>query len=35
VAERVTVLNQGSVLAEGSIAEIETNAAVKTAYLGH
>jgi urea transport system ATP-binding protein len=35
VAERVTVLNQGSVLAEGSIQEIENNAAVKTAYLGH
>lgn len=35
VAERVTVLDQGTVLAEGSIVEIENDPAVKTAYLGH
>lgn len=35
VAERVTVMNQGSVLAEGSIAEIEADPRVKAVYLGH
>lgn len=35
VAERVTVLNRGSVLADGSIAEIETDERVKAVYLGH
>lgn len=35
VADRIIVMNQGKKLAEGSIAEIETNEAVKTAYLGH
>lgn len=35
VAERVTVMNQGSVLADGSIAEIEADPRVKAVYLGH
>ncbi|RYG90020.1 urea ABC transporter ATP-binding protein UrtD [Loktanella sp. IMCC34160] len=35
VADRITVMAQGKKLAEGSIAEIETNEAVKSAYLGH
>ncbi|HDZ83251.1 MAG TPA: ATP-binding cassette domain-containing protein [Roseobacter sp.] len=35
VADRIIVMNQGSKLAEGSIQEIESNEAVKTAYLGH
>ncbi|MFP1644303.1 urea ABC transporter ATP-binding protein UrtD [Pontitalea aquivivens] len=35
VAERVTVMNQGSVLADGSIAEIEADPQVKAVYLGH
>lgn len=30
----VTVLNEGKVLAEGAMAEVQENAAVKTAYLG-
>ncbi|NUB45928.1 urea ABC transporter ATP-binding protein UrtD [Fertoebacter nigrum] len=34
IAERITVLHLGKVLAEGSVAEIEANAAVKAAYLG-
>lgn len=35
VADRIIVMNQGTLLAEGSIEEIEENEAVKTAYLGH
>nr|WP_306268892.1 urea ABC transporter ATP-binding protein UrtD [Pararhizobium sp. IMCC3301] len=35
VADRITVMAQGKKLAEGSIAEIENNEAVKSAYLGH
>jgi len=35
VADRIIVMNRGAMLAEGSIAEIEANADVKTAYLGH
>jgi urea transport system ATP-binding protein len=35
VADKVTVMNNGSKLAEGSIEEIENNEDVKTAYLGH
>jgi urea transport system ATP-binding protein len=35
VADRIVVMNRGAKLAEGSVAEIENNAAVKTAYLGH
>lgn len=35
VAKRVTVMNQGSVLADGSIAEIEADPRVKAVYLGH
>ena len=34
VADRVTVLNGGAVLAEGTPAEIHENAAVQAAYLG-
>jgi branched-chain amino acid transport system ATP-binding protein len=34
LADRITVLDQGSLLAEGSPAEIAGNAAVQTAYLG-
>jgi urea transport system ATP-binding protein len=35
VAQRVTVMNQGSVLADGTIAEIEADPRVKAVYLGH
>lgn len=35
VAERIVVMNRGEKLAEGSVEEIEANAEVKTAYLGH
>lgn len=35
VADKVTVMNNGSKLAEGSVEEIEKNEDVKTAYLGH
>ncbi|OOY07024.1 urea ABC transporter ATP-binding protein UrtD [Thioclava sp. F36-7] len=35
VADRIIVMNRGALLAEGSIAEIEANEDVKTAYLGH
>lgn len=35
VARRITVLHQGKVLAEGSIKDIEANAEVRSAYLGH
>jgi len=34
IANRVTVLNQGTVLAEGSMAEIQNNADVRRVYLG-
>jgi branched-chain amino acid transport system ATP-binding protein len=34
VADVVTVLNKGSMLAEGDVAEIETNEAVRECYLG-
>jgi branched-chain amino acid transport system permease protein len=34
LAERITVLSQGQILAEGSPEEIRTNAAVQEAYLG-
>ena len=35
VAERVTVMNRGSLLADGSIGEIEADPQVKAVYLGH
>jgi urea transport system ATP-binding protein len=35
IANRVTVLHQGKVLAEGSMAAIQDNAQVKEVYLGH
>ncbi|MGR3570689.1 ATP-binding cassette domain-containing protein [Brevirhabdus sp.] len=35
VADRIIVMNRGAMLAEGTIAEIEADEAVKTAYLGH
>ena len=35
VADRIVVMNRGAKLAEGSVEEIENDAAVKTAYLGH
>jgi len=34
IAERITVLHLGQVLAEGSVTEIETNPKVREAYLG-
>ena len=34
IAQRITVLDQGRVLAEGTPAEISGNAAVRAAYLG-
>ncbi len=34
IAERITVLHLGQVLAEGNVAEIESNAKVREAYLG-
>ena len=34
IAEKITVMHLGKLLAEGSIAEIETNQAVRQAYLG-
>jgi branched-chain amino acid transport system ATP-binding protein len=34
LADRVTVLDQGSLLAEGTPEEIATNEAVQSAYLG-
>ena len=34
IAERITVLHLGQVLAEGSVTDIETNPKVKEAYLG-
>jgi urea transport system ATP-binding protein len=35
IADRVTVLHQGKVLAEGNMAAIQNNAQVKEVYLGH
>lgn len=35
VADRIIVMNRGAMLAEGTIADIEANDDVKTAYLGH
>jgi urea transport system ATP-binding protein len=35
IADRVTVLHQGKVLADGSMAAIQDNAQVKEVYLGH
>jgi urea transport system ATP-binding protein len=35
IADRVTVLHQGKVLAEGSMATIQDNVQVKEVYLGH
>ena len=35
IAHRVTVLHQGKVLAEGSMATIQDNPQVKEVYLGH
>jgi urea transport system ATP-binding protein len=35
IADRVTVLHQGKVLAEGSMDEIQNNPQVKEVYLGH
>jgi urea transport system ATP-binding protein len=35
IADRVTVLHQGKVLAEGSMAAIQDNPQVKEVYLGH
>jgi branched-chain amino acid transport system ATP-binding protein len=34
LAHRITVMNQGRILAEGTPAEISSNAAVQQAYLG-
>ncbi|MDA3978780.1 hypothetical protein PF272_07320 [Gallibacterium sp. AGMB14963] len=34
IARKVTVLHQGSVLAEGSLAEIQNNRQVIDVYLG-
>ena len=34
IANTITVMHLGKLLAEGTIAEIESNAAVKDAYLG-
>jgi Uncharacterized ABC-type transport system, ATPase component len=34
IAERITVLHLGSVLAEGNVEQIETNPKVRAAYLG-
>ncbi|MBS0560809.1 MAG: ABC transporter ATP-binding protein, partial [Proteobacteria bacterium] len=34
LAERITVLHEGSVLAEGTTAEIQRSQAVQDAYLG-
>jgi branched-chain amino acid transport system ATP-binding protein len=35
LADRITVLDQGSLLAEGSPTEIASNEAVQAAYLGN
>jgi urea transport system ATP-binding protein len=34
IAKRVTVLNQGTVLAEGNMDDIQNNEAVRRVYLG-
>jgi urea transport system ATP-binding protein len=34
VAERITVMHLGQVLAEGTVKEIESNPKVRAAYLG-
>lgn len=34
IASRITVMHLGKIIAEGSVAQIETNAAVREAYLG-
>jgi urea transport system ATP-binding protein len=34
IARQVTVLHEGSVLAEGSIDEVQSNARVREVYLG-
>jgi urea transport system ATP-binding protein len=34
IAERITVMHLGAVLAEGDITAIESNEAVRRAYLG-
>jgi urea transport system ATP-binding protein len=34
IAERVTVMHMGKLLAEGPMAQIETDPAVRDAYLG-
>jgi branched-chain amino acid transport system ATP-binding protein len=34
ISDRITVLHQGQVLAEGTPAEIRANAAVQQTYLG-
>ncbi len=34
IAERITVLHLGQVLAEGNVGEIESNPKVREAYLG-
>jgi ABC-type branched-subunit amino acid transport system ATPase component/ABC-type branched-subunit amino acid transport system permease subunit len=35
LSDRITVLHQGRVIAEGGVDEIQRNAEVQTAYLGH
>jgi urea transport system ATP-binding protein len=35
IAHRVTVLQQGKVLAEGDMASVQANAKVQEVYLGH
>jgi urea transport system ATP-binding protein len=35
IADRVTVLHQGKVLAEGSMEKIQDDPQVKEVYLGH
>ena len=34
IASRITVMHLGKIIAEGSVADIEANAAVREAYLG-
>ena len=34
LAERITVMNNGAILAEGTPAEVSANSAVQAAYLG-
>ncbi|MCA9944551.1 MAG: hypothetical protein KC449_13775, partial [Anaerolineales bacterium] len=35
VSDKITVMHHGSILAEGTPAEISANETVQTAYLGH